>query len=96
VYQCVVQCDTMPLIHDKGKPAARRGRKATGPLLSRGGSRATERSTIGNTSKPFVEAYKRAYDRFLELPAMVVLAVLWLAGTGLIGGCALALYLLTP
>jgi hypothetical protein len=79
-------------VHEKGKPAARRGRKATGLLLSRGGSRATEGSIIKNTSKPFVEAIDRTYERLLELPVVVVLAVLWLAGAVLIGACALALY----
>jgi hypothetical protein len=73
-----------------------KGEKATGLLLSRGGSRATERSTIETTSKPFVGAIKRTYKLFLELPAMVVLAALWFAGAVLIGACALALYLLTP
>ena len=70
------------------------GTQSHGPLPSRGGSRATERSTIGNTGKPFLGAIERAYERFFELPAMVVLAVLWLAGALLIGACALALYLL--
>jgi hypothetical protein len=35
----------------------------------------------------------RAYERFLELPATTVLVVLWLAGMGLVGLCAFALYL---
>lgn len=34
-----------------------------------------------------------AHERFLELPVAVVLVVLWLAGIGLAGFCALALYL---
>jgi hypothetical protein len=77
------------------KTASRRGRKATGLLLSRGGSRATERSTIKTTSKPpFEEAINRTYELFLKLPEVVLLAVLWLVGAVLIGACALALYLL--
>jgi hypothetical protein len=32
------------------------------------------------------------YERFLELPVPIVLAVLWLAGTVLIALCGLALY----
>jgi hypothetical protein len=32
------------------------------------------------------------YERFLELPVPIVLAVMWLAGAALIGFCGLALY----
>jgi hypothetical protein len=35
----------------------------------------------------------RVYERFLELPVLIVLVVLWLAGVGFVGLCALALYL---
>ena len=35
----------------------------------------------------------RAYERFLELPQVVVLAVLWTVGTALLGSIALVLYL---
>jgi hypothetical protein len=35
----------------------------------------------------------RAYEWFLELPVMIVLVILWFAGLGLLGLCALALYL---
>jgi hypothetical protein len=35
----------------------------------------------------------RAYEWFLDLPVAAVLVVLWLAGMGLVGFCALALYL---
>lgn len=35
----------------------------------------------------------QAYERFLEMPVAVVLVVLWLAGMGLLGFCALVLYL---
>jgi hypothetical protein len=35
----------------------------------------------------------RAYERFLELPVMIVLVVLWLAGMGFVLLFALALYL---
>ncbi len=35
----------------------------------------------------------RAYWRFLELPPVVVLSVLWLAGLALVGSCVLAFYL---
>lgn len=34
-----------------------------------------------------------AYERFLELPIPVVLAILWLAGFALIGSIAAVLYL---
>jgi len=33
------------------------------------------------------------YEWFLELPVVIVLAVLWLAGAGIVGLCVLALYL---
>ena len=38
-------------------------------------------------------AYKRFLVRFLEMPAGIVLPVLWFAGAALMGSCALALYL---
>ena len=34
----------------------------------------------------------RAYERFLELPVVVVLAVLWLTGATLLGSVVLVLY----
>jgi hypothetical protein len=37
----------------------------------------------------------QAYERFLELPVAVVLAVLWLVGAMLEGICALALFLMS-
>jgi len=36
----------------------------------------------------------KAYERFLESPVPLVIAVLWLMGVALIGLCALAFYLL--
>jgi hypothetical protein len=35
-----------------------------------------------------------AYERFLEMPVAVVLAVLWLAGMALLSSCVLMLYVL--
>jgi hypothetical protein len=35
----------------------------------------------------------RAYERFLGMPVLVVLAMMWLAGVTLLGSCALALYM---
>jgi hypothetical protein len=34
----------------------------------------------------------QSYERFLELPVVVVLAVMWLAGAALLGPVALVLY----
>ena len=34
-----------------------------------------------------------AFERYLELPVMFVLVVMWLAGAALIGSCALVLSL---
>lgn len=82
----------MPPIHEKGKLAVRRGRKTTGLLLC-GGSRVTERIIIGKKRKAFGEGIVRTYERFLELPVVVVLIVMWLAGALLLGTCALLLYL---
>jgi hypothetical protein len=36
----------------------------------------------------------KAYERFLELPVPLVLAVLWFVGVALIGSCVMAFYLL--
>jgi len=35
----------------------------------------------------------RVYERFLELPVPVVLALMWLAGAALLSMCGLGLYL---
>ena len=37
-------------------------------------------------------AVGRTYERFLELPVVVVLAMMWVAGAALLGSIALALY----
>ena len=34
----------------------------------------------------------RAYEGFLEMPVLVVLAVMWVAGAALLSSCALVLY----
>jgi hypothetical protein len=36
----------------------------------------------------------RSYERFLEMPVQIVLAVMWVAGAALLGSCALTLYVL--
>lgn len=36
----------------------------------------------------------RAYERFFDLPVVLVVVALWLVGVALLGSCALALYLL--
>jgi hypothetical protein len=43
-------------------------------------------------STPTQGPMARAYERFLEMPVGVVLALLWLAGAALLGSCALVLY----
>ena len=35
----------------------------------------------------------RSYERFLEMPVRIVLAVMWMAGAALLSSCALTLYL---
>jgi hypothetical protein len=45
------------------------------------------------TSTPFSRRIARAYERFLGMPVLVVLAVMWVAGAVLLGSCALALYM---
>jgi hypothetical protein len=45
------------------------------------------------TSTPISGPIARAYERFLEMPVLVVLAVLWVAGAALLGSLALALYM---
>ena len=42
---------------------------------------------------PAPSAVGRAYDRFLELPVALVLAVMWVAGAVLLCSGALAVYL---
>jgi hypothetical protein len=56
--------------HDKGKPAARQGRKAYGPLKSRG-SRATERRSLDALdNSPLQGVYKDASGASLMSPEM--------------------------
>ena len=50
-------------------------------------------SRENKTRVPAIVVVVRAYERFLELPVVVVLAVLWLAGATLLGTCAWLLYL---
>ena len=55
-----------------------------------------EEAPVGSptrTSPSFSRPIARAYERFLELPHLVVLAVLWVAGAALLGSLALALYM---
>jgi len=43
------------------------------------------------SDKQFVS---KAYEKFLDLPVPLVLAVCWSVGAALVGSCALALYML--
>ncbi len=43
-------------------------------------------------STPYPGPMARAYERFLEMPVGVVLALLWLAGVALLGSCGLVPY----
>jgi hypothetical protein len=54
-----------------------------------------ERIAAGSssTTAPTPKRIARAYERFLEMPVLVVLAVLWVAGAALLGSLALALYM---
>jgi hypothetical protein len=54
------------------------------------------RSGVGGLGRPtaWLAALGFAYERFLEMPVPVVLAVLWVAGVALLGSCALMLYML--
>jgi hypothetical protein len=38
-------------------------------------------------------AKNRAFERFSEMPVVIVLTLLWIAGAALMGTCALVLYL---
>ncbi len=75
----------------KANPSQGGGAKPRAPKA--GGSRATERTTIVKKTKSSVDAIVFSYERLLELPVVVVLAVLWLAGAALLGTCALSAYL---
>ncbi len=47
---------------------------------------------MGGTYNQGKEGVATAYEGFLQLPVPVVLLVLWLAGVGLLGTCALVVY----
>ena len=48
-----------------------------------------------STGAPTPKRMARAYERFLGLPVVVVLAVMWVAGATLLGSLALALYIVS-
>ncbi len=50
------------------------------------------RWTMGGKYKEGKEGVASAYEGFVELPPVVVMLVLWVAGAVLIGSCALVLY----
>ena len=54
-----------------------------------------EEAPVGSpwTSTPISGPIAQAYERFLEMPVLVVLAVMWVAGATLLGSLALALYM---
>jgi hypothetical protein len=54
-----------------------------------------EEASVGSptTSTPISGRKAQAYERFLQMPVLVVLAVLWVAGAVLLGSGALALYM---
>jgi hypothetical protein len=49
---------------------------------------------LGESKQKHGSLLGRVYERFLELPVPVVLAVLWLAGVALIGLCGVTFYFL--
>ena len=53
-----------------------------------------EKTSVGSpgTTTTISGPIAQAYERFLGMPALVVLAVMWVAGAALLGSCALALY----
>jgi hypothetical protein len=54
-----------------------------------------ERIAVGSSSTvaPAPKLMARAYEGFLGLPVLVVLAVMWVAGAALLGSCALVVYM---
>ncbi len=48
---------------------------------------------LSSTAAPTPKRMTRAYEGFLELPHLVVLALLWVAGAVLLGSCALGVYM---
>jgi hypothetical protein len=46
-----------------------------------------------STAAPTPNRMSRAYERFLQMPVLVVLGVLWVGGAALLGSLALALYM---
>ena len=47
---------------------------------------------MGGKYKEGKEGVASAYEGFLELPPVVVVLVMWVAGAVLLGSCALVLY----
>jgi hypothetical protein len=54
-----------------------------------------QKASVGSPGStiPISGPIARAYQRFLGMPVLVFLAVLWVAGAALLGSLALALYM---
>lgn len=52
-----------------------------------------DRALVGHTRQE-AGMVVSSYERFLELPVAIVLALMWVAGAALVGSSALMLYLL--
>ncbi len=61
------------------------------PVRERTKPRTSEKPVVGRTVSGKTSG--GVYVRFLELPPVVVLAVLWLLGVALLAVCGVALYL---
>jgi hypothetical protein len=48
---------------------------------------------MGKKNPMHTIAVRSSYERFLELPVVVLLAVMWVAGVALLASCALIPYL---
>jgi hypothetical protein len=46
-----------------------------------------------SSAAPLSVGIGRVYERFLEMPTVFVLGMMWLAGVALLGSCALVVYL---
>jgi hypothetical protein len=54
--------------------------------------RTKPRTKPSTTAAPVSTRIGLAYEWFLELPVAIVLWVMWMAGTALLGACALLMY----
>ena len=78
-------------MHNIANPPSTRSQKVINPVRTKVGTKVTP-TTNRRTTASVPAGIRLAYERFLELPVVVVLLVVWVVGVALLGACALLAY----